>query len=70
MNTSPIDSYEQAAADGAAVFTWANNEFMVYVMVIIGFAFSIWALYKFVVMEKGHLDSAAARLAGKYRSAA
>jgi hypothetical protein len=62
MDTAPISTYEGAAA----TFTWADNEFMLVVITILGFGFSLWALWKFVSMEKAHLDAAAARLSGKY----
>lgn len=65
MNTSPIDSYEEAVEIGA-YFTWANNEFMIIAMTVLGFAFSIWAIVTFVSMEKKNLESAAARLSERY----
>lgn len=67
MDTSPIDSYEEALEVGA-YFTWANNDFMLIVITVLGFAFFLWALWTFVMMEKASLEHAAARLVDKYRS--
>ena len=51
-----------------AYFTFANNEFMIILMTVLGFGFSIWALWKIVKMESAHMDEAAARLSDKYGS--
>ena len=67
MNSSPFETYEEAVEMGA-YFTFADNEFMIILMTVLGFGFSLWALWKMVKMESANMDEAVAKLSDKYGS--
>lgn len=49
-----------------AYYTFADQTGIIMLLTILGFAFFLWAMMKYVKMESAHLDEAAARLSDKY----
>lgn len=65
MNSAPFETYEEAVEMGA-YYTFADQTGIIMLLTILGFAFFLWAMMKYVKMESAHLDEAAARLSDKY----